>query len=190
MLFTSSTCLTPGPNNLMLMSSSLNFGIQRSLPHYLGICVGFTVLVLSVALGLGVLFTEYHSLQTVLKIAGSAYMLYLAWQISRSHGTVDTSNTSAKPFTFLQAAAFQWVNPKAWLMAIGVTSMFSISQQFFWNAVMVSLIYMLVYLPCGVVWMTLGTFIKRFMVNPHFQRWFNYIMGTLLALSVILIFID
>ena len=99
LLFTGSTSLTPGPNNIMLMGSGLNFGPKRSLPHFLGICFGFPVLVVAIALGFGVLFAQYSWLQTLLKLVGSAYMLYLAWKISQSSTSINVQKATTKPFT-------------------------------------------------------------------------------------------
>ncbi len=189
LLFTCSTSLTPGPNNMMLMSSGLNFGPKRTLPHLFGICVGFPVLVIAVGLGLGVLFDQYHWLQTLLKLVGSAYLLYLAWKISQMSTSVNTQKTTTKPITFLQAFAFQWVNPRAWISAIGIVSIFTLSQNHLINAMLMGLVYFLVFSPCGCFWLSLGFFIKRFSKNEKSFHCFNYGMGILLALSVVLIFV-
>ena len=114
-LFAIATCVTPGPNNAMIMASGLNYGIQRSLPHYLGIILGFPAMVIAVGLGLTSLFEKYAVLHLLLKAAGASYLTFLAWKIA-SAPVSDLSVTEGKPFTFLQAAAFQWVNPKAWVL--------------------------------------------------------------------------
>lgn len=112
------TSVTPGPNNTMLLASGLNYGFVRSLPHVLGISIGFAVMVMGVGAGLGRLFEAYPSLYTVLRIVGGAYLMYLAWQIATAAPMGDAS-THGRPFGFWKAAGFQWVNPKAWIMAIG-----------------------------------------------------------------------
>src|SRR5262245_46020938 len=119
-LFAFVTSVTPGPNNMMLLASGVNFSVRRSLPHMLGISLGFMVLVMAVGLGLSQVFQQVPVLYTLLRYIGAAYLLYLAWKIAGSGAPdADSAEKRAKPFTFLQAAAFQWVNPKAWVMAIG-----------------------------------------------------------------------
>ncbi|MGO4841915.1 LysE family translocator, partial [Rhizobiaceae sp. 2RAB30] len=112
------TSVTPGPNNLMLLASGVNFGFQRTVPHMLGIGAGFLVLLLSIGLGLGALLSAYPALHLALKFAGGAYLLYLAWRIAMSRSLSDSRGEKARPMSFLEAAAFQWVNPKAWMIAL------------------------------------------------------------------------
>ena len=108
---------TPGPNNLLLAASGANFGIRRTIPHVLGIVSGLPLLVLAVGLGLGTLFQRHPEVHTVLKFGGAAFLVYLAWRIATAgHGTAETA--PGRPLTFLEAALFQWVNPKAWIFAI------------------------------------------------------------------------
>src|ERR1700722_290954 len=137
LMFSVAATMTPGPNNFMMMNSSLNFGLKRSMPHYFGICFGFPIMVLIVALGFGAVFLNYLWLKQLLKIVGSAYILYLAWRIIST--TVEPQrNLAAKPLSFLQALLFQWVNPKAWLTAIGAISIFSTTEQQLLNALAIS----------------------------------------------------
>src|SRR2546430_96088 len=117
-VFALASLFTPGPNNLMLMTSGVNYGFTRTLPHALGVAFGFGFLVLVVGIGLGALFAAFPALYTILKFAGAAYLIYLAWLIARS-GPAKASGTRDQPLTFLQAAAFQWVNAKALVMAVG-----------------------------------------------------------------------
>jgi threonine/homoserine/homoserine lactone efflux protein len=140
LFFAVSSSFTPGPNNFMLMNSAMNFGVKKSLPHYWGICSGFSVMILIIALGLGAVFVKYAWIKTILKIVGSIYMVYLAYQILTSHNKPNLK-TKHKPLTFLQASLFQWVNPKAWLMGVGAISIFTLSAQYVKNAVYISLIY-------------------------------------------------
>ena len=116
--------ITPGPNNLMLLSSGVNYGFERSLPHMLGISGGFCFLLLCVGFGLGQLLENAPSLYTALKIAGAIYLLYLAFKIATS-GPISSSVGKGVPMSFLEAAAFQWVNPKAWVMAITSMALYS-----------------------------------------------------------------
>ena len=118
-LFALVSSITPGPNNVMLATSGLNFGFRRTIPHLLGVSIGFTLMVFLVGVGLGSVFQQVPALYTVLKYAGAAYLLYLAWKIANA-GEMKDGVSRARPMTFLQAAAFQWVNPKAWVMAVGI----------------------------------------------------------------------
>jgi len=125
LLFAFVSSITPGPNNLMLFTSGVNFGFVRTIPHMLGIGVGFLILLLAVGFGLGALLTAYSPIHTVLKVAGGAYLLYLAWKIATSRTMGKAGETGARPMTFLQAAAFQWVNVKAWVMAVTAMSLYT-----------------------------------------------------------------
>src|SRR3712207_1250882 len=109
--------MTPGPNNIMLTASGVNFGFARTVPHMLGICAGFVALVLSVGIGVGAAFTTLPALQTVLKVIGAGYMLWLAWKVATA-APADSDEQRSSPLTFWQAVAFQWVNPKGWVMAV------------------------------------------------------------------------
>ena len=107
--------VTPGPNNVMLTTTGLNFGVRRGVPHLLGICIGFPVMLALIGLGFGTLFEHYPILHEIIKIVGIVYLFYLAWRIAMTRGGVERIERS-KPINFWQAAAFQWVNPKAWIM--------------------------------------------------------------------------
>ncbi len=182
LLFALSTTFTPGPNNLMIMNSGMNFGIRRSLPHYLGICLGFPVMVLMVALGLGAIFMKYAWIKHILKIIGSLYMLYLAWQILRSNKA--TMDSTRKPLSFIQAVLFQWVNPKAWLMAIGTISIFSMANNNFNNAVIISLVYFFMCIPCIGTWLLFGKFLQHILRKPNQRVAFNILMAVALVASI------
>src|SRR5262245_33050881 len=109
---------TPGPNNIMLAASGVNFGLARSTPHLLGVVVGFAVLVAACAAGLGLVFAALPSLQLVLKVAGALYMLWLAWKVATAHRSAGQGVEAAQPLTFWQAALFQWINPKGLIAAL------------------------------------------------------------------------
>jgi threonine/homoserine/homoserine lactone efflux protein len=123
--FAISSCITPGPNNSMLMASGLNYGTRRSLPHYFGIVLGFPLMILAVGLGIAQIFDAYPALHTLLKIVGAGYLSFLAYKIATAPVGLEAVK-SGKPFTFLQAAAFQWVNPKAWVMAVGAIATYTV----------------------------------------------------------------
>ena len=112
------TSITPGPNNFMLLASGVNFGFWRTVPHMLGISVGFASLLIGVGCGLGALLMAFPALHTSLKVAGGAYLLYLSWRIASSRSLATNGEAGARPMTLLESAAFQWVNPKAWVMAV------------------------------------------------------------------------
>ena len=145
-LFALVSSITPGPNNVMLATSGLNFGFRRTIPHLLGVSIGFTLMVFLVGVGLGSVFQQVPALYTVLKHAGAAYLLYLAWKIANA-GEMKDGVSRARPMTFLQAAAFQWVNPKAWVMAVGIIATYTPQASFFANLVIATVVCGLVNLP-------------------------------------------
>jgi threonine/homoserine/homoserine lactone efflux protein len=137
-LFALVTSITPGPNNTMLLASGVNFGFNRTIPHMLGITCGFFVLVVAVGFGLGAVFQTYPLLYAVLRYVGAAYLLYLAWKIAHSGPVSDGEQVEGKPISYLGAAAFQWVNPKAWIMAIGAISTYTPMQGYFTNVIVIA----------------------------------------------------
>ena len=182
-LFALVSSITPGPNNVMLASSGLNFGFRRSVPHLLGVNLGFTLMIFLVGVGLGSVFQQTPALYTVLKYAGAAYLLYLAWKIANS-GPLDEGEARGKPFTFLQAAAFQWVNPKARVMAVGVVATYTPQNGFFANLVIATLVCGIVNLPSIGIWVTFGTALRRVLHRPAAIRAFNVGMALLLVASL------
>ncbi|KGD93747.1 membrane protein [Achromobacter sp. RTa] len=182
-MFALVSSITPGPNNVMLASSGLNFGFRRSMPHLLGVNLGFTLMIFLVGIGLGSVFQQVPQLYTVLKYAGAAYLLYLAWKIANS-GSMDDGETRGKPFTFLQAAAFQWVNPKAWVMAVGVVATYTPQNGFFANLVIATVVCGIVNLPSIGIWVTFGTALRRVLHRPWAIRAFNVSMALLLVASL------
>ncbi|NOX15032.1 MAG: LysE family translocator [Epsilonproteobacteria bacterium] len=185
--FTLAGVLTPGPNNIMLLSSGLTFGYKRTIPHILGIVLGFTFMVICVGIGVGVVFKMFPFVFTILKYLGISYLLWMAWHIASSKGGIDAKKSSAnKPFSFLQAAIFQWVNPKAWVMAITVTATFTTSKEHaFVQVLLISFICLL----CGIIatnsWTLGGVYIKKFIKNRLHVRVFNITMATLIVASML-----
>ncbi|MBB5210705.1 LysE family translocator [Microbulbifer hydrolyticus] len=183
-LFVFSTSITPGPNNLMIMASGLNHGVGRSLPHLLGICVGFPAMILAIGFGMGALFRQFPFLHEVVRWAGITYLLYLAWKIARTRQVGAAGR--AHPFSFLQAVAFQWVNPKGWIMAVGALAAFTTPDGETWmEAGRIALAFILIGGPCITIWMMFGVGLKRLLTQPVHLRIFNVTMGLLLAASVI-----
>ena len=182
-LFALVSSLTPGPNNTMLLTSGVNFGFRRTIPHALGVSIGFFVLVVCTGLGLGALFAAYPPLHVVLKVAGAVYLLYLAAKIARSSG-MGGGKAGSKPFTFLQAAAFQWVNPKAWAMAIGGVATYAPRENYVVNVLLIAAIFAVINLPSVSLWAGLGVAMRRFLERPGVLKAFNWGMAALLVLSL------
>ncbi|MEM8878621.1 MAG: LysE family translocator [Pseudomonadota bacterium] len=177
------TSITPGPNNLMLMASGANFGVRRTVPHMLGVALGFVAMVIIVGLGLAQLFSTVPMLYTVLKVLSVAYLLYLALRIATANGMGD-SRTSGRPMTFIEAALFQWVNPKAWTMALAAIALYAPSQTFMAIA-LVAIVFGAVNLPSVSSWTVLGQQMKRFLTTGMRLKYFNWTMAALLVLSLI-----
>ena len=177
--------ITPGPNNLMLMASGANFGLRRTIPHMLGISLGHSFMVTMVGLGLGQLFDAYPVARMALQFISTAYLLYLAWKIANAAPPRE-GEAQGKPFTFLQAAAFQWVNPKAWYMAIYAITHYTPDTMTIWaGSLWVAAVFACTNLPSITVWATLGTQVKRLLSRPHLLRIFNYSMAALLVLTLV-----
>lgn len=179
------TSITPGPNNMMLMASGANFGLRRSVPHMLGISIGHSVMVFMVGVGLSQLINQFPPFNIALKILSAAYMLWLAWKIANASAPVD-GRVCGKPFTFLQAAAFQWINPKAWGMAITTTSQYAPDQSMR-SYLLVAAVFASTNLPSITVWAYAGQSLRRFLTNTARLRAFNFTMAGLLALSLIFV---
>ena len=180
-----STTVTPGPNNIMILSSGLNHGIRNTLPHFLGVCLGFPVMVAAVGFGLSAMFLHYPIIHQILKFAGISYLLYLAWKIAMTDVQASAERTS-KPMTFLQAAAFQWLNPKAWIMGIGAVATFTtVSGNIDWQVMVIAFSFLLVSFPCVGSWLFFGAALKKILKSPRDQKIFNVTMAILLILSVI-----
>ena len=183
-LFAFVSSITPGPNNTMLMASGANFGFRASIPHMMGVSGGFLLLVVAVGLGLGGLFAAYPELHDVLAVAGGLYLLWLAWKIATSSG-LGQGEAGARPQTFLQAAAFQWVNPKAWAMALGAVTAYAPRDGYVANILVVSVIFTAINLPCVASWTGFGVGLRRFLDRPAVLRAFNVGMALLLVLSLL-----
>ncbi len=177
------TVITPGPNNLMLMASGTNFGFRRTIPHMFGIGLGFPAMVFMVGLGVFYIFDAWPITQTILTICCIVYLLYLAWKIANA-APPEKAQAAGKPLTFLQSAAFQWVNPKAWSMALTAITVYAPDRSF--TAILwVAGTYVLVSCISTTSWSLLGQEIRRFLKNPRTLQAFNIIMALLLLASVI-----
>ncbi|AUR52740.1 LysE family translocator [Aquella oligotrophica] len=187
LLFCVSSSITPGPNNLMMLMSGINFGVKRSLPHYFGILFGFSAMVFLVGMGLAGVFAKFPVLHQVIKYIGAIYMLYLAYQIIRSSSSLKEVKSARRPLSFFKAVLFQWVNPKAWVMGIGAVSAFTvINLPMVSQVIIISLIYFLVGVPCIAFWLIGGVAVRRYLNNTRHLQIFNVTMGILLIASILL----
>lgn len=175
--------LTPGPNNLMLMTSGANFGFGRTIPHMLGVSIGFTLMVLLVGIGLMQLFNAYPLSHSILKVVSVVYLVYLALKIATAGRSVASGEKAARPLTFLQAALFQWVNPKAWTMALTAVSIYSPSSHLA-SVAFVAVLFGLINLPSVSMWTLLGQQLQLLLTNPLRLRVFNVSMALLLLGSL------
>ncbi|MDH3377038.1 MAG: LysE family translocator [Gammaproteobacteria bacterium] len=188
-MFAIAAAITPGPNNIMLTASGANYGFVRTVPHMLGIVAGFCLLLLAISAGLGILFERYPGVQTALKIAGSIYLCYFAWRIATARSNNSEADGS-KPFSFCQAAGFQFINPKGWLMALSAMSAFTLSGDRYTASVSVLIFVFLCVTGISVaVWAGFGTAIGRWLKTPIRFRVFNVTMGMLTAGSIGLLFV-
>ena len=185
MLFGIIAAITPGPNNVMLTTTGLNFGVRRGVPHLLGICIGFPVMLALIGLGFGTLFELYPLLHEAIKLVGIAYLLYLAWKIAGASGGVKPVS-QRKPINFWQAAAFQWVNPKAWIMGSSALAAYtSLDDSFFVQVAIICVSFMLITIPCAGVWLVFGAGLQRFLRDPKHLKLFNIAMALLLVVSIL-----
>lgn len=178
--------ITPGPNNLMLLASGVNFGFQRTLPHMMGVCLGFTLMVFLVGVGLMQVFELYPLSQQILKVLSVGYLVYLAGKIATAaplSKRPDHETAQGKPMTFMQAVLFQWVNPKAWTMALTAITIYS-PQRELSMVLVVALVFGLVNLPSISMWTILGGQLRALLRNDRALRIFNVSMALLLLLSL------
>tara|TARA_R110002020_G_scaffold39991_1_gene118285 strand:+ start:2506 stop:3099 length:594 start_codon:yes stop_codon:yes gene_type:complete len=177
------TSVTPGPNNMMLFASGVNFGIRRTVPHMVGIGVGFFSLLLGVGFGLGALLETLPALYTALKFAGGAYLVYIAWKIGSSRALPD-GRVGASPMTLLQAASFQWVNPKAWVMAVTAMAVYTDPANHTLTVLLVGLAFTLTNFPSVSIWAGFGSALRTWLSDPVRLKWFNITMAVLLVASL------
>lgn len=185
LLFAFSTTITPGPNNVMIMSSGMNYGIRASLQHLLGICLGFPLMVLLIGLGFGIVFEQYPNLHQIIKLLGTIYLIWLAWHIA-SAKPKRIEQGKSKPLNFYQAVLFQWVNGKAWVMASGAIAAFTSLDGLYWlEVIYITTAFLVVAFPCVGLWLIGGALLRKVLTKPFFQRLFNISMALILLLSVL-----
>jgi threonine/homoserine/homoserine lactone efflux protein len=177
------TCFTPGPNNMLLLASGLNFGFSRTLAHVLGVAFGFSFMLLAMGIGIGGIFTAYPALYTALRVACIAYLLWLAWRIANA-GPVEDGDTRGRPMTFLEAAAFQWVNPKGWAIALSAVATYIAADRVIASVLTVAAMFCVVGFSSAATWAMFGTSLRRILQNPRTVRAFNISMAVLLMASL------
>lgn len=182
-LFAFATSITPGPNNMMLFASGVNFGFRRTVPHMLGIGAGFLSLLIAVGMGLGAVLHAYPPAFIALKVAGGLYLLWIAWKIGSSRSMGD-GEAKARPMTFLGAAAFQWVNPKAWVMAVTAMAVYPNPEHYALTVAIVALVFAAVNVPSVSTWAGFGSALREWLSVPVRLKWFNITMAVLLVLSL------
>lgn len=176
--------ITPGPNNTMMMVSGLNYGLKRSVPHLLGICCGFAFLIFATGLGLHVVFEQVPMLQTILKYAGAIYLLWLAWKLAHAAPMSSGQTELSKPMGFWGAAAFQWINPKAWVMALGALTTY-LPQGFAVSEVLLMAgLFWVVGIFCVGSWAVFGVAMRSVLQNPRSVRIFNVVMALALVATL------
>ncbi len=185
-MFSFATSMTPGPNNIMLLSSGLTFGYKRTIPHILGVVLGFPFMTICVGLGLGKVFELYPILFTILKVIGVLYLLWLAWHIAHSKPTFKENDHDAKPLTFLPIILFQWVNPKNWIKIITAMSVYMTSvDDAFAQIIVIASIFFITVVISANSWAMGGLVLKKFIKSEKGIQRFNIIMAILLVLSII-----
>ena len=183
-LFILSSSITPGPNNTMLMASGVNFGFRRSLRHLLGVQVGFAILLSSVGLGLHAVLDRVPQFYDLLRYLGSAYMLWMAWKLATTRAVLTEPLFSPQPMGFWGAIAFQWVNPKAWVMTVTFMSTYLAPGAQLPQILLLVLLFLLLGGPCSVFWLGFGQAMRRLLQNPRHLRLFNVTMALTLVASL------
>lgn len=180
---------TPGPNNALLAGSGAKFGLRRTVPHALGVGFGFPIMVFIIALFLGVAFQKSIILKDILRYGGAAMLLWVAWKIATAGG-LGKSSGPVRPFYFHEAVAFQWINPKAWVMAVSLTAQFVNPAHTIKTSVLISFIFMIGSFSSAFGWASLGTTLRQFLSVGRRMRVFDITMGLIIALGVIFILRD
>lgn len=188
MVFAFVSSITPGPNNIMLMTSGINFGFARTIPHMLGVAIGFTFMIVMVGIGIMGLIEAIPGSQTIITVASGLYLLYMAWKIATTDTTpaakTGEGESASKPFTFIQAALFQWVNPKAWTMALTSIAAYAPKSQGWVGVVMVAGVFGIINLPSTGSWAYMGAKLRRFLSDPQRLKIFNITAAILLVASL------
>ncbi|HEY3678333.1 MAG TPA: LysE family translocator [Bradyrhizobium sp.] len=190
LVFAAVMSFTPGPNNIMLLSSGLTYGFRRTLPLMAGILLGGTFMIGAVGLGLGAVFFAYPVLKTILKYAGAAYLIYLAAGIAMSGTTASEQDVRRGPMTFWAAVLFQWINVKAWVMIIGTITAYAAIAAYPWNIAIQTGICLMIGIVATTSWALFGSSLRPILTSPRKVRAFNIVMALLLLSSLYPVFTD
>jgi threonine/homoserine/homoserine lactone efflux protein len=183
-LFAFVAAITPGPNNLMLMTSGVKFGFGRTLPHLVGVILGFALMIALLGMGLNIIFQRFPAILPVMRIVGSLYMLWLALKIALAK-PASAIESSGRPIGFFAAAAFQWINPKAWVMALSLLSTYAGVADDYGRSVLVMVaLSAAITIPCSGAWALFGSSLRRLLTDPRLIRPFNFTMAALLVASI------
>jgi threonine/homoserine/homoserine lactone efflux protein len=174
---------TPGPNNAMVASSGATFGVRATVPHALGVAIGFPIMIFLVAIGLGEMFRQSALLREALRLFGILALIWVSWRIATA-AAPGSGTRSSRPFTFLQAVGFQWINPKAWVMAIGITALYATDQNPVLNAVAIALVFMASGMTSAFGWTYFGASLQRWLKSSRHLRLFNLTMAGLILTSI------
>ena len=183
-VFIVAASFSPGPNNIMVMTSGLNYGFRRTLPHIAGIAFGFCVVVLVAGIGLGAVLAAHPLLQTILKYAGAAYLIYLAAMIALSTPAASDQTATGRPMSFIGAALFQWVNIKGLVTTAGMVTAYAAIAPYPWNMIVLALLSLVVALLSTAAWTFLGSAVQSIVRSPRALRAFNVAMALLLVASL------
>ncbi len=179
--------ITPGPNNLLVLTSGLNHGVGRTVPLIAGISFGFAFMLVAIGVGLGSLIRSYPAFHTAIKVFGLAYMLWLAWKVATSALDSDTTDSPSvsEPLSAFAGATFQWVNPKAWAVALSATAAFSVPNDATSSLAWISGVFVVVAFACLSAWAAFGSLMRRLIDSPSQMRTFNLVMALLLVASAL-----
>lgn len=183
LLFSFASSVTPGPNNIMLLTSGVNFGFQKTIPHMFGIAFGFGLLLLGVGFGLREVFEQFPMMELILKIVGGLYLLYLAWKIANAD-SMEKGKAEAQPMSFLAASLFQWVNPKAWVMAIYAMTAYTGQPDFTTSVFIVTFAFVVINFPSVSIWCAFGVAMREWLSDAKRLRIFNVTMAFFLVASL------
>ena len=185
LVFAAIAAYTPGPNNTILMASGINYGFRQTLPMIFGVGLGFPLMIACVGLGLGKIFEIFPQIYTAMKYAGAAYMLWLAYKIATAKPSSGEDGLQSKPLTFLQGMAFQWINPKGWIIAVTVLSAYTLASDYYFGVVAVVATFVVMGFTSAATWALFGVILKEVMGNPKWFRVINYGLAALLVLSLV-----
>lgn len=182
--------ITPGPNNLMLGASGLAFGIRRTVPHMLGISAGFSTMLAVCGLGVGTLMIEVPVAALTLKILGTGYLVYLTWRM-RNAFSIKADKSLARPLSFVEAALFQFVNPKAWLAGVTGVSVFLPGEEIRWTGIAILIaVFLAVGFPCIATWAALGTGVRRLIARRHWSNALSAVIVLLMGYTIVAIWLQ